>query len=116
MCSAQKMAVAMDGGGSSLVHGHGYWKLGSATVAKGAGANRVVPAVEVAGAGCHSIVGPGCEQAWAQWMLRAQLRSAAALAGATAAVTQGSVVARARLVQVAVEARVTQGFAMGRRI
>ena len=26
-CSAREMAVAMDGGGSSLVHGHGYWRL-----------------------------------------------------------------------------------------
>ena len=85
-------------------------------MAKGVGANRVVPAVEVAGDSCHSVVGPGCEQAWAQWMRKAQLRSAAALAGATAAVTQGSVVVHARLVQVAVEARVTQGFAMGGRI
>ena len=84
VCSAQKMAVAMDGGGSSLVHGHDYWRLGSTAVDKSAGANRVVPAVEGA--------------------------------GATAAVTQGSVVACARLVQVAVEARVTQGFAMGGRI
>ena len=45
VCSAQEMVVAMDGGGCSLVHGHGYWRLGSATVATGAGANRVVPAV-----------------------------------------------------------------------
>ena len=37
--------MAMDGSDSSLVHGHGYWRLGSETVATGAGENRVVPAV-----------------------------------------------------------------------
>ena len=62
---------------------------------KGAGANRVAATQGACGYRCRRNNGS---------------------AGATAAVTQGSIVVRARLVRVVVEARVTQGFAMGGRI
>ena len=96
VCSAQKMAVAMDGDGSTgSVRGHGYWRLGSAAVNKDVGANRVAAAQGAGGYRC----GRNNDSV-----------------GATATVTQGLVVVCARLVQVVVEARVTQGFAMGGRI
>ena len=66
VCSAQEMAVAMGGGGSSLVHGHGYWRLGSAT-----GYGRWCEQ------GCAS--GGVAQSGRAQWKRRAQLLSAAAL-------------------------------------
>ena len=94
MCTTQKMVVAMDRDGSAIsVCGHGYWRLGSAAMKKDAGANWVAAAQGADGYRCGRNNGS---------------------AGGNGGSDQGSV--RARQVQVAVEARVTQGFAMGGRI
>ena len=90
------MVVAMDRDGStSSVCGHGYWRLGSAAMKKDAGANWVAAAQGADGYRCGRNNGS---------------------AGGNDGSDQGSVAVRARQVQVAVEARVTQGFAMGGRI
>ena len=91
MCTTKKMVVAMDrDGNTSSVCRHGYWRLGSTAMKKDAGANWVAAAQGADGYRCGWNNGS---------------------AGGNGGSDQGSV--RARQVQAAVEARVTQGFAMG---